>query len=253
MLLGQREEQLRQTITSVDLQVPRRMLWDDIGGITNMFPALSSLVLSHVSHEPSPRHVAPGWRGEPIRMECLVRLSIDITSPEGWSHCEWFSDSIKSQFQFARFLETLRIPLRLLRDPFEAEGLMFDPYEVLPRTLKSLVLIADLTAFELYDPNGEGIPPAEEFHFENLPYPIACRLSVPRTIDFLEAIEANSPDYFSNLKTLALEYQTCPLSQFNSAIIDRILANRERYFASEVQTLQEAMARKGIRFTSTQL
>lgn len=155
-------------------------------------------------------------------------------------------------FSLCPYLETLRIPLRLLRDPFEAEGLMLDPYEVLPRTLKSLVLIADLKAFELYDPGGEVIPPAEEFHFEKLPYPIACHLSVPRTIDFLEAIEANSLNYFSNLKTLTLEYQTCPISHLNSAIIDRTLDNRMRYFASRVQTLQEAMARTGIHFSSTQ-
>lgn len=183
-------------------------------------------------------------------MAHLLHLSIDITSPEGWSYCEWFSDSIQSQFQFAPMLETLRIPLRLLRNPFEAGGLMLNPVEVLPRTLQSLILIADLKVFELYDPRGERIPPVEEYYFEDtiqLTYPIVCHLSVERTLEFLEAIEANSPDYFSDLKMLAIEYETCRLLNHPKAdVINPILDNCEGFFVSGVQDLQETMSRKGI-------
>lgn len=213
-----------------------------------MFPALSSLVLSHVSHEPSPRQVAPGWRG-PIRMECLLHLSIDITSPEGWSHCQWFSKSIESRFQFAPMLETLRIPLRLLRKPFDAEGLMLDPIEVLPGTLKSLILIADLKVFEFDNPDPEAFPTVKENYFEDmidLTYPIVCHLSVQRTLEFLEAIEVSSPDYFSDLKMLALEYETCRLTHPNVDVINPVLDKCEGFFVSGVRDLQETMSRKGI-------
>lgn len=233
------------------------MSWDDVGGITSRFPALSSLVLSHVSHEPSPRQSAPGWRGELIRMECLLHLSIDITSPDGWSYCGWFSDSIQSQFHFAPYLETLRIPLRLLRKPFDEEGLMLDPYEVLPGTLKSLVLIADLKVFELDHRDPEGFPTVKEYYFDDslqLDFPIVCHLSVDRTIEFLEAVEANIPDYFSNLKVLAVEYETRRLDDHEQAnVINPILGNCEGYFVSEVQALQETMTRKGIDVSLTRL
>lgn len=134
---------------------------------------------------------------------------------------------------------------------------MFDPYEVLPRTLKRLVLVADFKVFEWCDADPEGFPTVKEYYFEDsiqLTFPIVCHLSIRRTIEFLDAIEANSPDYFSNLEMLALEYEACRLDNHQKAnIINPVLGNCEGYFVSGVQALQETMTRKGIDVSLTRL
>lgn len=250
LLLVQREEPLRDTITSIDLRVDRRMTWEDIAEVTYFFPALSSLVLSHRSHErPSSQGGALWWGDGRIHMECLRHLSIDITSPIGWFKCQWFTDSIKSGFHFAPMLETLRIPMRLLRDPSGANGAMLDPRDVLPGTLKRLVLIADLKVFRLEEAYGEDTAPVQEVYQVPripMPYYIARHMTIPKTISFLEEVEALSPTYFPHLNVLGLEYETNEISGPGFDALNQILNGCEAFFVRQMQALQRTTQQKGI-------
>lgn len=258
LLLVQREEPLRDTITSIDLRVDRRMTWEDIAEVTYFFPALSSLVLSHRSHErPSSQGGALWWGDGRIHMECLRHLSIDITVPDGWFKCQWFTDSIKSRFHFAPMLETLRIPMRLLRDPSGQNGAMLDPCDVLPGTLKSLVVIADLRVFRFEGAYGEDIAPVQEDYQDPeipMPYAIARHMTVPCTIWFLEDIEALSPTYFPPLNMLGLEYKTNQVNHRGFRAVNQILKSSEDHLVGKMQDLQRTTAQKGIiHFSFTKL
>lgn len=229
-----------------------------------MFSTISSLALWHHGHNPAPQELPPDWPGPEV-MENLRHLSIDITSPEVWTHCPWFWESIRFRFRIAPNLETLRIPLRLLRTPRgvnlrEGEALevpgweigpLLDPSHVLPYTLESLVLIADLRVFEIWDPEREGSAPMPEYEGQQNWLPLSRHLTFDWTLRFLWNIMANSQHYHPHLNTLALEYETNILEGSHNVSHNQISGRKDQDFAEKLQLLGEEMERNGIHFSWT--
>ncbi|KAK7711029.1 hypothetical protein SLS63_012775 [Diaporthe eres] len=189
-----------------------------------------------------------------LNLPSLSHIIVRRPVPEPFQAYEIYLEllnSIKSQFRFAPMLETLRIPMRLFRDPDDENGVMFHPGEVLPGTLQSLVLTADLRVFPKWHADGEDVLPVEEDYQDEgitIPYPIARHLSIQETIWFLETIAAISPTYFSQLNMLRLGYGTSRINDRDFAAINEMLNSVERDFVSEIQALQGTMEQNGIHF-----
>lgn len=262
LLLAQRDHSLRHTINSLDLRSGRTISWQDIKNITFIFPHISSLVLAHRGHNPEPEEPdeqsQPMWPG-PKEMSNLRHLSIEIMSEEDWTFCEWFWVSIQSGFCLAPSLETLIIPLRLFRNPLGGlEEPMLLPVDVLPRTLKSLSLFADLRIFELWEADDEDFVPAPEYGEEGLPqqgglpHPLYRHLTIEWMLEFLRGIGDNPQANHPHLKTIALEYQTNLLNYPYAMLLNQDLRHSEQYLIEELQRLREHMEQQGIQFTWTQ-
>lgn len=146
--------------------------------------------------------------------------------------------------------------MRLLRDPSRTNGAMLDPPEVLPGTLRSLVLIADFRVFPLSEAYGEDIAPVQEDYQDqgiSMPYTIARHMAYPFTIWFLEDIELHSATSFSQLNMIDLEYKTSQVDKPGFAAVNQILNSSERWFVSKMQALEGTMGQKGIRFRFNRL
>lgn len=206
-LLGQRKEALRGTISSIDSKVACDMPWDDIWTIGSLFPALSSLKLSHLVHTES-RRWAQSASSDRFQMQGLDDLSIDIDSLEKWYPSEWFLDSIKARFCLAPNLKSLRIPLRLFRKHTEVPDLMCHPVEVLPGTLEKLVLVADLRVYPEEDWDNGADFVVEDEYGQEVPYPIRSPLSYSWTVWFLQSLQRSTERYFPGLEMVTLEYKT---------------------------------------------
>lgn len=281
------------------MQVNRNMPWDDIRTIGSLFPALSSLKLSHLGHAPSRIWSAEEYLDR-FQIQGLLDLSIDIDSLKEWYSCEWFSNSIKNQFYLAPNLRSLRIPLHLFRNHTdvpdlvlyhgEVPGPMLYPGEVLPRTLKNLVLIADMRVYLSEDLAGDddAVAVEDERGYESS-YPISCHLRYSWTVWFLHRLEQTAERCAPRLKMVTLEYKTNLLDNpdtdeislndpdadevsddsdageitwYNTdadeipvndhvAEINSMLRRSEGYFVSQLEALEQAFQGKGIGFSWT--
>lgn len=145
--------------------------------------------------------------------------------------------------------------MRLFRDPSRANGAMLHPCEVLPRTLRSLVLIADVRVFLLtYEDHENDAPVQEDLQDQQIlmPDPIVRHTPSPWTLWFVEGIVVLCPTYFSQLNILGLEYRTNRVNGPGFTVANQILDGAERFFISKMQALQGTMEQKGIHFSFTQ-
>ncbi|KAG6354037.1 hypothetical protein INS49_005008 [Diaporthe citri] len=207
---GQGIHPLGKAVTSLDLRGSWPVDWKKVGAIGFSFTDLSPLSTWYAVQHWSRTDLLSWW--ELRQMRSLRHLNIDIQARNTWGdrfqqYRElWGQSGEPSNLCVLPNLETLRIPLRLFMESDEVS--MYDSSDVLPATLKTLVLFVDLQLHRA-EPlaNEQSEWRGDQVDGYLISDPRSCAQTIRMTIEFLENIYWCAPTDFRYLRTLILEYK----------------------------------------------
>lgn len=252
-VIGTREIYPSETITCLDLRGKTAVDWKTVDAIGLSFPPLSSLSTWFAVQHWLRQRLPARW--ELRQMNSLRHLSIAINARNRYSDSSWESPGAEYNPEKAfdlrvlPHLETLKIPVRLFKEP--EEDWILPSSDVLPPTLKTLVLFINLqpnTQRKDYDEEIEW-DKYWEFLLPNL-YHRSCAQSIRLTIRFLRSLKDCAQQEFPNLRRVTLEYDTGNEDEDENPSFRRKAMER---FTRLLQDLQDSFWRRGVYFDVTKL